>query len=125
MKYCCKIFPFFAVEMRSHSITRFGITLFLLLIFFQQIGGGLFIHNLLHTKNEVAQNAAGKNESSNEIKFACSCVDDFLVPFIGTSELPALQNPLIHAPFTVAYIERIYSSPHFFSSLRGPPSLIG
>ena len=120
-----QIFPFFAVEMRSHSITRFGITLFLLLIFFQQIGGGLFIHNLLHTKNEVAQSAPGKNENSDEIKFACSCVDDFLVPFIGADELHALQSAVIYAPLNAVYVERIPSSSIFFSSLRGPPSLIG
>jgi hypothetical protein len=96
-----------------------------LLIFFQQIGGGLFIHNLLHTKNEVAQTAADKNAGSDEIKFGCSCVDDFLVPFIGTGEPLALQSPLIRVSFTAVYVERIYTSSIFFSSLRGPPSMIG
>lgn len=111
--------------MRRNSITRHGITLFLLLIFFQQIGAGLFIHNLTHGKNESAQSPGKQNEDSKGISFACSCVDDFLMPFTGADEISVLQRPADYTAHTIAYIERNYFTTVFFSSLRGPPSLIG
>lgn len=111
--------------MRRNSITRHGITLFLLLIFFQQIGAGLFIHNLVHDKGDTAKTPFKKNENSKEINFACSCVDDFLMPFTGADEISFLQRAADNTEHTIAYIERKYFTTLFFSSLRGPPSLIG
>ena len=111
--------------MRSKSFIKHGISLLLLLIFFQQMGAGLFIHNLVHDKSEAAKTSSKQNGNNNEINFACSCVDDFLMPFAGADEIKDLQKPVVHTEHVIAYTDRFYFTSLIFSSLRSPPSLIG
>lgn len=120
-----QIFLYFASSMRSKSFIKHGISLLLLLIFFQQMGAGLFIHNLVHDKSEATKTSSKQNGNSNEINFACSCVDDFLMPYTGADEIKDLQKPVVHTEHVTAYTDRFYFTTLIFSSLRGPPSLIG
>ena len=95
----------------------------LLLVFLQQTAGGLFIHNLLHDKIRKEQSPAGQNEKAKEINFACSCVDNFLMPFADAEEPPTLQNLKAHISPVDFFTERTYFTSLIFSSLRGPPVL--
>ncbi|MFC0771806.1 hypothetical protein [Terrimonas alba] len=116
-----QIFLFFAKSMRYNNSIRRGISLMLLLVFFQQIGAGLFIHNLLHDKKQPVQAQVKKHENAKEISFACSCVDNFLMPFIEADE-PVVTPPLVaYSNPANAVTEPVYFTLLIFSSLRGPP----
>ena len=119
-----QIFLFFALSMRTHSIIRRGIAVFLLLVFFQQMGAGLFVHNLLHDKAASSQSPVKKNESAKEINFSCSCVDNFLMPFVEADAPNVLADPGTYSKPVDAYIEPSYFTSLIFSSLRGPPVFI-
>jgi len=107
--------------MKRNSIKSCGIAFLLLLVFFQQIGAGLYIHNLEH-KNKALTHSQ-HNEAAKEINFSCSCVDDFLTPFIDADELVVEKPITLHATFTDSFAERIYFTSIIFPSLRGPPVL--
>ena len=111
--------------MRGNSITRRGIAILLLLAFFQQIGAGLFIHNLSHDKVPAGKIPFNQNETTKEINFACRCVDDFLMPFVEADEQAALQKLNTYTNPIDSYTERVYFTSLIFSSLRGPPVFIG
>src|SRR5688572_14263055 len=111
--------------MRSNSIIRRGIAIFLLLVFFQQMGAGLFIHNLLHDKAPASQSPEKDNEGATEINFACSCVDNFLMPFDEATEPAIIQKPYTWSKPADAYSEQVYFRSLHFSALRGPPVFIG
>lgn len=109
--------------MKSNSIKSCGIVFLLLLVFFQQIGAELYIHNLLH--KDKAQTHSRHNEAAKEISFACNCVDNFLTPFIEADEWVVEQPPTIYAAVTDPFTEEIYFTSIIFSPLRGPPVFIG
>ena len=111
--------------MRANSIIRRGIASFLLLVFFQQMGAGLFIHNLLHDKAPTGQSPVKKNEGAKEISYVCSCVDNFLMPFVEATEPDVIQKPLTWSQSVAVYTERVYFTSLYFSPLRGPPVFIG
>ena len=124
MKYSCKFFPFFAVSMKARTRTKRGITFLLLLIFFQQMGAGLFVHNLVHD-NKTDQAPIEQRESGREINFACKCIDDFLMPFIGVDQSPVLKKLVLIVFSYGDYTESAYYTPLHSSPLRGPPVCIG
>jgi hypothetical protein len=124
MKYGCKIFLYFAVDMHNRRKTRFGIILLLLLIFFQQVGGGLFIHNLAHDSAENGQGPL-KNTTGSEVSFSCSCVDDFLVPFTQPDDQPVIQSPTFPSVRVFGFAERLFFCSLHAAFLRGPPVVIG
>src|SRR5688572_551246 len=104
------------------TIKQYGIVFLLLLAFFQQIGAGLYIHSLVHKSRD---RHTTHSESTREINFACSCVDNFLTPFTEAGEL-TVERPertFVHVP--VHFSERICFSSVDYSSLRGPPVFIG
>ena len=111
--------------MKGNSIKGCGIAILLLLVFFQQIGAGLFIHNLVHDKVPAGQTPFKQNETTKEINFACSCVDNFLMPFVEADEPPALQKLNTYTEPVDSYTEWVYFTSLIFSSLRGPPVFIG
>ena len=111
--------------MRANSIIRRAIAIFLLLVFFQQMGAGLFIHNLLHDKAPTSQSPVKNNEGAKEINFACSCVDNFLMPFVEATEPALIQKPLAWSKPVDTYSVQVYFSSLHFSALRGPPVFIG
>ena len=120
-----QIFLFFALSMQLNSAIKRGIAILLLLVFFQQMGAGLFVHNLLHDKAIPEQSPIKKNESTKEISFSCSCVDNFLMPFAAADQ-PVISNIVIAHPKAVdSYTEQPYHVSLIFSSLRGPPVFIG
>lgn len=109
--------------MKRNSIKSCGIVFLLLLVLFQQIGAGLYIHNLVH--KDKAQTDSQHKEAAKEIGITCSCVDNFLTPVIDADELKVDRPVTIHATFTDSFAERIYFTSIIFPSLRGPPVFIG
>jgi hypothetical protein len=118
-----QIFLFFALAMKRNAFKRCGIAFLLLLIFFQQIGAGLYIHNLEHKSK--TQSHSQHNEAAKEINFSCSCVDNFLTPFIDADELVVDRPITFHAAVTIFFAERVYFTSIIYPSLRGPPVFIG
>lgn len=110
--------------MKKGSIQKLGIVFLLTLVLFQQVGAGLYIHNIFHSGKERLAHAQ-HDESSKEISFACSCVDNFLTPLVESEEL------VFDAPryFRVIPDSSFSESIYFFSvdhpTLRGPPVFIG
>ncbi|MEO5563386.1 MAG: hypothetical protein ABIR18_08125 [Chitinophagaceae bacterium] len=100
-------------------ILRFAAFL-LLLIFTQKMGGSLLLHNLLHISANVP--AKQSDNSNKEIKYACNCIDDFLMPFVEADE------PVISSVVTVSIVvntflpESVSFPSHSFISQRGPPA---
>lgn len=106
--------------MKKGFLSRFGTMFLLMLVFFQQIGAGLYIHNTWHA-NKSRQSHA----QHQEINITCNCVDHFLTPFIETIE-PAIPEPVV----AVAITEAVKPAKNYFFSpivtaLRGPPVFIG
>lgn len=95
---------------------------FLILVFSQKAGAGLFLHNLLHgtsSNNRVPQQ---ENEKSKDLSYTCSCIDDFLMPFTETEE-PSYSQPVLTFVIPVTFFEGLipfHTSILFF--LRGPPA---
>jgi len=106
--------------MKARTLPKKSITFLLLLIFFQQMGAGLFVHNLVHD-NKSDQSPIEQRENGREINFACKCIDDFLMPFVADDQLLVLKKPgLVLFNYDI-YAESIYHTPLLTSRLRGPP----
>ena len=105
--------------MRGNRIITKFTTLALILVFSQKMGMSLFLHNWLHAASQ--HSASSKPISSQEIQFACGCINDFNLPLTETS-LPEIQAPVVivhqqHAEpvFTITAVSK------YFHSLRAPP----
>lgn len=96
-------------------------TFLLILVFSQKMGMSLHLHNWLHAPGKHA--TSSKPISSQEIQFACGCINDFNLPFTETT-IPAIEPPvvIVNAPQTgpVFSIPTIFK---YFHSLRAPPVL--
>ena len=95
-------------------------TLLLILVFSQKMGVGLYLHNWLHTPQQ--HSTSSKPLSSQEIQFACGCINDFNLPFTETT-VPSIEVPVttVKRPYTVP----VFSIPavfKYFHSLRAPPA---
>lgn len=94
---------------------------FLILLFSQKAGTGLFLHNWLHTSS-IKTELPGENKQGNEVNYSCSCIDDFLTPFDEVAEpvySPAI-SPL-ESPFSFYTNETPFHNP-VLAFLRGPPA---
>ncbi|MEP7373188.1 MAG: hypothetical protein ABI675_07320 [Chitinophagaceae bacterium] len=111
--------------MRPNAFIKRAIAFFLLLVFLQQTGAGLFIHNRLHGKAVTSQSPINKNESTQEINFSCNCIDNFLMPFAEAQDPIVLEKSCNHSKPVDAYAEHAYFTSLIFSALRGPPVFIG
>ena len=107
--------------MRPNAFIKRSIAFFLLLVFLQQTGAGLFIHNRLHGKATTGQSPVSKNESTREINFSCNCIDNFLMPFVEADATISVSISPAHLKPTDSFSEGIYYTSLIFSSLRGPP----
>lgn len=95
------------------------IALLLLFVFMQKTGAGLFLHNMLHASSEER---ALPDEDKTGVSYACSCIDDFLVPFEEAKE-PAIVHPLIvHPPSVAFYVATTSHKVDESLYLRGPPA---
>lgn len=107
--------------MKARSFLLRSAAFFLMLIFFQKAGAGLFYHNLFHTDNA---NGSPSDPDKN-IGFSCTCIDDFLVPFEGTEQTHVSTPPVTFSHIASIFEDRLPFSKLVFSSLRGPPAING
>lgn len=106
--------------MKRHSLILRLAAILLIAVFSQKMGGGLLVHNLLHTQTSKTSQ---QDEKNKDINYACSCVDDFLVPFdeaIALEFAAQPESPIAHYSF---YTSEVYSYRTFHFSRRGPPSI--
>ncbi len=109
--------------MKSNIIKKRVVSVLLLLVFFQQIGAGLYIHNLLHDKEQAVATTQDEKISHKDIVVSCSCVDNFLMPFVDADIAISLQPFQLHVKPVDSFSERTYFTSLIFSSLRGPPTV--
>lgn len=86
------------------------------------MGAGLYIHNLFHTNEKPGQVVSKKAIDSKEISLACSCVDNFLMPFVETDATVSVAISPTHVEPADSFSEKVYYTSLIFSSLRGPPN---
>jgi hypothetical protein len=92
----------------------------LLAVFSQKMGGGLLVHSLYHAQTSIPGQQDDKNQ---DINYACSCVDDFLMPFDETGE-PHFTAPLTEPIVSFSILPApVFTYPTFHFSRRGPPSV--
>ncbi len=98
----------------------------LLLVFSQKMGAGLFLHNLLHSQDtdQPFQSSKQEGSSNKTISFACSCIDDFLIPFQASEEIILPQPLITYAQAPVHFDAGIIVRASVTADLRGPPSLV-
>ena len=103
------------------TILRF-IAILLILVFSQKSGTGLFLHNLLHTQNILAEHPVKEDQKNKDLSYACSCIDDFFMPFNEVAETVCPQ-PVLYRDTPLQFFEESvpFHTP-IFSSLRGPPT---
>jgi hypothetical protein len=102
------------VKHRS-SILRLA-AFILLLIFSQKTGVDLLVHNFFHADTQTSE--------TREINYACSCIDDFLTPFVEEERPVLAASPRPLSVFNaVMQQQEVILAPTYFS-LRGPPSLL-
>lgn len=100
-------------------ILRF-IAFFLLLVFLQKSGAGLFLHSLFHdsTSQSLTQN------ENRELSYACTCVDDFFLPFEPVDEIVVSAPSVNYAPQYADALVTVAFRAVAYSSLRGPPAML-
>jgi hypothetical protein len=95
---------------------------FLILVFSQKSGAGLFLHNLLHAKNFIAEHPVNEDQKSKDLGYACTCIDDFFMPFDEAVETVCPQ-PVLYPDTPLQFFEEsVPFHTAIFSFLRGPPA---
>src|SRR5262249_29698490 len=103
--------------MRKSRLIKNFIAIVLLIALTQKVGFGIFYHNWQHTKSciPVSQTSPSFTNAS------CNCIDDFLMPFTGSSIEVTTVAPLSYSVFVSPQLQ--YSSTFYqcFHALRAPP----
>ena len=108
----------FTILMRSNRPTLKSLAIVLLLVFCQKAGGGLYLHNWLHSNTcKQSTHTAGEVVSG----YNCSCIDDFSMPFADNPEKVYQLVSSMEIEFVPSYQSIVPSSSLFFQSLRAPP----
>lgn len=98
------------------AIRKLSVVL-LIVVFSIKAGTGLYLHNYFHTKN-----FSSSTTGSAEVKFTCSCVSDFYLPFEETVQ-PSVDilshNFLEH---NYSYTSFLLYTTKLYTSLRAPPA---
>ncbi|RYF98201.1 MAG: hypothetical protein EOO02_19410 [Chitinophagaceae bacterium] len=121
MNLCCIFFIFFAEAMKGSLIRRSIGSILVLLVFTQQVGAGLYIHNLCHKKQVTPQGVFEQKISGAELIVDCSCVDNFLTPFIEAVAVALTHPDILHAEPVDTFASPLHIEDIIFASLRGPP----
>lgn len=116
-------FPTLAALMNYRSFIVRCAAVFLLLVFSQKTGIDLLLHNALHTA-KVSEKTPGQKDRDNTVNYSCSCIDNFLTPYIETDE-PAVAivvktEVIIHECLPAQLSLRSLT----YVDLRGPPAIM-
>ena len=97
------------------------VSVILIIVLLQKIGGGLFLHNYLHTTNKK-EHVTHSQIHLGILNSSCNCIDDFYIPFaepenkLDTSVSDKAQI------FNSKYVPPISICLRIFNSLRAPPT---
>ncbi len=92
------------------------ISLYICLVFLQNLGLQLFVHEALH------ESKIKERSGEFSYKISCSCLDDSFTPISST---PLCEVPKPHESVVTIFIEsseKFVSLQKEFTSLRGPPA---
>jgi len=106
--------------MKRNQFIIKSFAIILLLVFTQKVGVGLYLHNWLHTNNCQQSSPIGSNVTG----YACSCVDDFSMPFAEPIAEIVSSVPVLHQSFISSYIQPVLTFSRIFNSLRAPPTFL-
>src|SRR3954452_8274161 len=95
-------------------------TLLLIVALSLKAGTGLYLHDYFHIKNNFCASPIG----STEIKYACTCITDFYLPFTEISQQKIVSTFFPSEDRIFFYASPIFFATHVFYSLRAPPSII-
>jgi hypothetical protein len=108
--------------MKGRSFILRCTAFFLILVFSQKSGAGLFLHSLLHSPKTISEFPVKENEKGKGLEYACACMDDFLMPFDEATE-PVCSLPVLTPAIPFTFFEGdIPFHTSIFSFLRGPPA---
>jgi hypothetical protein len=100
------------------------VSFFLILAFSQKLGLELWLHNWLHgttATTSVARLKGDKPLLQNQL-IKCHCLDDTLMPLIGTDMVDHGPVQCPFAPVFATTFSSWLSVSQEFSALRGPPA---
>jgi hypothetical protein len=97
------------------------ITALLVLVFMLKAGGGLYLHNWLHAQNKEHTSLSSDILAVGQSTVACTCIDDFYIPFIAAPEQIIQAPERTKTEFVASLISLIPASSKSFHLLRGPP----
>lgn len=105
--------------MRTRLYIVRSVAFFLLLVFLQKSGAGLYLHSLFH-----GAETQSLSQENRELSYACTCVDDFFLPFEPAAETVVPSPVFNYAPGYVESFTTVPSQLSPYSSLRGPPAVL-
>lgn len=91
---------------------------FLLLVFTQQAGLRLWMHDWFH-ESKTAQTRLFQHASHVQLK--CNCFDDAMMPLLGSPTFTIPPPIRVYATLTAPDQSPILSAEKIFYSLKGPP----
>jgi len=96
------------------------ISIVLLVILIQKMGGGLYLHNYFHApaKSEPAPVA---HVQFSGLNYNCNCLDDFYLPFTEPANETMSFVAVPHQSFNSSYVQPTSTFYRIFNSLRAPP----
>jgi hypothetical protein len=103
--------------MKLKDTIRKFFAVLLIIVFSLKAGMGLYLHNSIHAKNNSCTSLPG----STEIKFACSCVTDFYLPFTEASQQKINLPSFTYGEYTLSYTSSLFLAATIYHSLRAPP----
>jgi len=102
------------------TIKRF-ISILLLIVLIQKMGGGLYFHNYFHAASNIELTDKAQVKFSH-VNYSCNCIDDFYLPFTEPVAEPVLFVPISHQSFNSTYVQPHCVFAEVFNSLRAPPA---
>lgn len=107
--------------MRQRPLISRCIAFFLLLVFIQKAGAGLFVHNIIHQTGSTKNSGLPSNEKNKEAGYSCSCIDDFMMPFAEADPISIPAPAISTLTYFIAPADAAVFSATVHSFLRGPP----
>jgi hypothetical protein len=107
--------------MLSRPIIRKFFALLLIGVLSLKGGAGLYFHDYLHIKKN---NVCTQSGNSATLKYACSCITDYYLPFTATAQQTIGSAPVPYQEHCFFYAGAEGFAPLIFYSLRAPPAAL-
>jgi hypothetical protein len=100
------------------------VSLLLILVFLQKLGGELWVHDWLHVKQEsrsLVLAEKGKLVVQNH-RIICNCLEDAMMPMVQADSILFEPGSIALTDVFLTHYTSFLSINKEFSSLRGPPA---